>query len=253
MLDNAAKLQSRGKKWPNLNDKIVLVTGAAGAIGAAIVAGDQGRRRHGDRQRSRRPPRHRSWRSTSPPKPTGSASPPRSRPSTAGSTGWSMPPASPRSAMSRRPISPPGGACSAVNLDGTFLGCKYAFPLLRKHGGVDRQSVVGARADRQRQSRRLYRLEGRRVAAHQIGGAARRALQAAGALQRRVPGLHRRADGGRDRARHARSGRGAQQARARHSARPAGRAGGGRRARASICCRTMPPSSPAPTCRSTAG
>ena len=31
----------------------------------------------------------------------------------------------------------------SVNLDGTFLGCKYAFPLLRKTGRLDRQSVVG--------------------------------------------------------------------------------------------------------------
>jgi len=33
----------------------------------------------------------------------------------------------------------------AVNLDGTFLGCKYAFPLLRKNGGsiVNMSSVLG--------------------------------------------------------------------------------------------------------------
>jgi NAD(P)-dependent dehydrogenase (short-subunit alcohol dehydrogenase family) len=33
----------------------------------------------------------------------------------------------------------------AVNLDGTFLGCKYAFPLLRRHGGsiVNISSVSG--------------------------------------------------------------------------------------------------------------
>jgi 3(or 17)beta-hydroxysteroid dehydrogenase len=33
----------------------------------------------------------------------------------------------------------------AVNLDGTFLGCKYAFPLLRKKGGsiVNMSSVLG--------------------------------------------------------------------------------------------------------------
>ena len=33
----------------------------------------------------------------------------------------------------------------SVNLDGTFLGCKYAFPLLRKHGGaiVNMSSVLG--------------------------------------------------------------------------------------------------------------
>ena len=33
----------------------------------------------------------------------------------------------------------------SVNLDGTFLGCKYAFPLLRKNGGsiVNLSSVLG--------------------------------------------------------------------------------------------------------------
>jgi 3(or 17)beta-hydroxysteroid dehydrogenase len=33
----------------------------------------------------------------------------------------------------------------SINLDGTFLGCKYAFPLLRKHGGsiVNLSSVSG--------------------------------------------------------------------------------------------------------------
>ena len=33
----------------------------------------------------------------------------------------------------------------SVNLDGTFLGCKYAFPLLRKNGGsiVNMSSVLG--------------------------------------------------------------------------------------------------------------
>src|SRR5262249_29986228 len=33
----------------------------------------------------------------------------------------------------------------AVNLDGTFLGCKYAMPLLRRHGGsiVNVSSVAG--------------------------------------------------------------------------------------------------------------
>lgn len=33
----------------------------------------------------------------------------------------------------------------AINLDGTFLGCKYAFPLLRKNGGsiVNLSSVLG--------------------------------------------------------------------------------------------------------------
>jgi 3(or 17)beta-hydroxysteroid dehydrogenase len=33
----------------------------------------------------------------------------------------------------------------AINLDGTFLGCKYAFPLLAKHGGsiVNLSSVLG--------------------------------------------------------------------------------------------------------------
>ena len=94
----------------------------------------------------------------------------------------------------------------AVNLDGAFLGCKYAFPLLAQERRRHRQSVVGVGPGRRAQSRRLQCLEGRAVAAVEIGRAARRAAEAAGALQRRVPGFRRGADGRRHRANRARSG-----------------------------------------------
>ena len=50
-----------------------------------------------------------------------------------------------RSATSRRPTSPPGGKVMAVNLDGTFLGCKHALALLKRRGGaiVNISSVAG--------------------------------------------------------------------------------------------------------------
>ena len=63
----------------------------------------------------------------------------------------------------------------AINLDGTFLGCKYAMPLLKQGRRLDREHLVGVGARRRAQSRRLQRIEGRRAAAHQIGRAARRA------------------------------------------------------------------------------
>ncbi len=76
----------------------------------------------------------------------------------------------------------------SVNLDGAFLGCKYSFPLLRKKGGsiVNLSSVSGLVGG---QSRRLQCLQGRAVAAHQIRRAHRRAPQAVGALQCRLPGV----------------------------------------------------------------
>jgi 3(or 17)beta-hydroxysteroid dehydrogenase len=44
----------------------------------------------------------------------------------------------------------------AVNLDGTFLGCKYAFPLLRKRGGsIVILSSVSGLVRRRAQFRRL--------------------------------------------------------------------------------------------------
>ena len=63
----------------------------------------------------------------------------------------------------------------AVNLDGTFLGCKHGFTLLKREGGaiVNLSSVAGL--DRRAQFRGLQRVEGRRAAAEQVGGAAWRA------------------------------------------------------------------------------
>ena len=93
----------------------------------------------------------------------------------------------------------------AVNLDGAFLGCKYAFPLLRKNGGaiVNLSSVSGLVGGHNlaayNASKGGLSLLTKSVALH---GAR---LQAAGALQRRMPGLCRRADGRRHRAKRARS------------------------------------------------
>ena len=92
-----------------------------------------------------------------------------------------------------------------VNLDGAFLGCKYSLPLLRKNGGsiVNLSSVSGLVGGHNLAAYNASK--GGAVAADEIGRALWRAAQAAGALQRRVPGLYRRADGGRHRARRARS------------------------------------------------
>ena len=63
----------------------------------------------------------------------------------AGSTGWSMPPASSCSATSSRLDFATWRRVLGVNLDGAFLGCKYSLPLLRKKGGaiVNLSSVSG--------------------------------------------------------------------------------------------------------------
>jgi NAD(P)-dependent dehydrogenase (short-subunit alcohol dehydrogenase family) len=59
--------------------------------------------------------------------------------------GWSTRRGSRRSATSRRPTTPPGGRVMAVNLDGTFLGCKHGLALLKQRGGaiVNLSSVAG--------------------------------------------------------------------------------------------------------------
>ena len=65
-----------------------------------------------------------------------------------------------------------------VDLNGTFLGCKYAFPLLRKKGGtgiVNIVCVLGMVGGPNLVC--LFRIERRRVPAHQIGGTARSAYQ----------------------------------------------------------------------------
>ena len=84
----------------------------------------------------------------------------------------------------------------AVNLDGTFLGCKHALALLKRGGGaiVNLSSISGI--VRRPQSRGLQCLQGRRAAADEVGRAPRRAPQAAGALQLGASGVSRRADGG---------------------------------------------------------
>ena len=56
-----------------------------------------------------------------------------------------MPPALPWSAAIEKTDFATWRRVLSVNLDGTFLGCKYAFPLLRKKGGsiVNLSSVSG--------------------------------------------------------------------------------------------------------------
>ena len=66
-------------------------------------------------------------------------------------------------------------ALMAVNLDGTFLGCKHAVRVMKDHGGgsiVNMSSVAGH--NRHRPSRRLQRQQGRRKASDQIRRAALR-------------------------------------------------------------------------------
>ena len=117
---------------------------------------------------------------------------------------------------------------------------------------LDRQPVVGGGPDRRAQLRRLQRLQGRRAAAHQIGRAARRAARSAGALQFDPSGLPRRADGGRD-PRQTDYPRCRARPHARATFRSAGSAPPTRSPRcASICCPTNPASSPAPSSSSTA-
>ena len=84
----------------------------------------------------------------------------------------------------------------AINVDGTFLGCKHALPLIKRTGGsiVNISSVSGI-------------VGGHNLAAYnaskggvrllqQVGRAAWRAAEPAGALQFGAPDLHRRADVG---------------------------------------------------------
>ena len=55
-----------------------------------------------------------------------------------------------------------GTACSAVNLTGPMLGCRFAIPaMLERGGGCDRQHRVGRRVLRQPLARRVRHVEGR--------------------------------------------------------------------------------------------
>ncbi len=117
----------------------------------------------------------------------------------------------------------------AVNLDGTFLGCKYAMPLLKRGGGsiVNLSSISGIvggyNLAAYNASKGGVRLLSKSVAL------ARRPLAPAGALQLGASGLSRRADGRRHPGADRPAGHRPRPACARHSARPAGRAGRSRR------------------------
>jgi 3(or 17)beta-hydroxysteroid dehydrogenase len=138
------QLAIAGENVPELNDKIVLVTGAAGAIGGAIVAGVKaaggsaiasdlaGRpgidmaldvTSEQDWQRVIGEIEAKHGRLDGLVNAAGIATV--GHVEKADFASW------------RRVLS--------VNLDGTFLGCKYAFPLLRKRGGsiVNLSSVLG--------------------------------------------------------------------------------------------------------------
>ena len=177
-----------------LKDKIVLITGAAGAVGRRWREAVQRRGRARRHQRSGRPAGRRA-RARRHLRARLAARDRRDRPRP-------------------RPARRPGqrrrhrGARQhrgnrfrhlaenpAVNLDGTFLGCKHALALLKRARRLDRQRVVGRGPDRRAQFRRLQRLQGRRAAADQVGRAARRAARSAGALQLDPSGLPGRADG----------------------------------------------------------
>jgi 3(or 17)beta-hydroxysteroid dehydrogenase len=115
----------------------------------------------------------------------------------------------------------------AVNLDGTFLGCKYAFPLLRRQGGaiVNLSSVSGL-------------VGGHNLAAYNAskGGVSLLSKSVALAGARCQPAIRRRP---------CRKWRPRSRCNVSASRPKSPRS-------ASICCRTMRASSPAPICRSTA-
>ena len=117
---------------------------------------------------------------------------------------------------------------------------------------LDREHLLDLRHRRRPQSRGLQCLQRRRAAVDQIGRAPRRAAQAAGALQLGASGVPGRADGRRHSGADRSPGHRARSDRARHPARTARQ----RRPRspicASICCPTNRPSSPARNLRSTA-
>ena len=86
-------------------------------------------------------------------------------------------------------------ALMAVNLDGTFLGCKHAVRVMKDRGGgsiVNMSSVAGIIGVRQ--SRRVQRQQGRRATADEIGGAALRPQGLQHPLQFGTPVVCRNAD-----------------------------------------------------------
>ena len=234
-----------------LKDKIVLITGAAGSIGKAVAEAVERRGRHRHHQRSAGPPRRdhaldvtselglaaRDRRDRPHPRPAR----------------WSGQRGGPRGARQHRGdrfrhlAEDPGGQ-SRRHVSRLQARARAAQAARRR----DRQSLVGRGPDRRAQLRRLQRLQGRRAAAHQVGGAARRAAQSAGALQFDPSGLSRRPDGRRDAA----GRRTFPTPPAPGSPATFRSAGSAPRPRsptcASICCRTNSASSPAPSSSSTA-
>jgi NAD(P)-dependent dehydrogenase (short-subunit alcohol dehydrogenase family) len=143
MLDNARQCNDRDMDLTDLTDKIVLVTGAAGAIGAAVVAairaaGGKAIATDLDERGADAPldvTAEANWQGV-----TDDIEQTHGRlDGLVNAAGIAVVGSVEKLdfATWRRVLS--------VNLDGAFLGCKYAFPLLRKRGGaiVNLSSVSG--------------------------------------------------------------------------------------------------------------
>ena len=214
--------------------------------------GGQARGRHRDCDRSRRASRHRSRPRRHRRGELAARAGRRSSARTAASTAWSTAAGIAHLGTIEDTDYATWRRVLAVNLDGTFLGCKHALRVAQARRRRDRQPVVDLRHRGRSQSRGLQCVQGRRAAVDQVGRAARRAPQAAGALQLGASGVPRRADGGRHSGADRPAGDRARPARARHSARPPRRAARRWPTSASICSPTNPASSPAPSSPSTA-
>ena len=186
---------------PDIGGKIVLITGAAGAVGCAVVDGGDCGRRHGHRQRSQGRQRHRCrarrhqrgrlaarrWRHRTPARPARRAGQCRRH----------------RRARQCRDssTSPPGGACSrsisTARSSAANTRCRCCAKKAARSSTCRRSRAwsAGTISPPTMPRRAGVSLLSKSVALY---GAR---LQAAGALQRRVPGLSGRADGRLHRAR----------------------------------------------------
>ena len=234
-----------------LKDKIVLITGAAGSVGKAVVEAVERPRARSPSPAICRPGRRRACARRH----LGAGLAARHRRDR------------PHPRPARRPGQRRGLAALgnieetdyatwrqilAVNLDGTFLGCKHGLALLKRRGGaiVNVSSVAGLIGGHNfaayNASKGGVRLLTKSVALH---GAR---LDPQGALQLGPSGLPRRPDGRSDSAADELSRSRARAHHPRHPARPARHARPRSPTCASICCRTNPASSPAPSSSSTA-
>ena len=79
-----------------------------------------------------------------------------------------------------------------VNLKGTFFACRFAIPHLERTRGLHRQPFVRRRSRRHGRDRDLQRVEGRRLAPHEVARA--RAGAEGRPRERRLPERRRHAD-----------------------------------------------------------